>query len=184
MVRRLFVARSRRRDRRGGSGREWKRWQRDDQVRRLPDPKQGRRDLLRVPQVRRLARVVGSAAWPGADETRKTRARQKKDGRGRRRRRARSRRRTSGGLEEDEPPETSPTVGQLVCASCGTGNWPHALFCRRCGAVLQGSAVRCFLHACRSWPRSCSRAGWSRSSSASAPGWRSDRRGSSAPWCS
>ncbi len=44
--------------------------------------------------------------------------------------------------DEDEPrQQLPPTVGQLVCSSCATGNWPHVLFCRRCGAVLQGSAV-------------------------------------------
>ena len=46
--------------------------------------------------------------------------------------------------EEDEPQEQlPPTVGQLVCSNpdCKAGNWPHVLFCRRCGAVLQGSAV-------------------------------------------
>lgn len=43
--------------------------------------------------------------------------------------------------EDERQEELPPTVGQLVCSSCGSGNWPHVRFCRRCGAVLQGSAV-------------------------------------------
>jgi ribosomal protein L40E len=44
---------------------------------------------------------------------------------------------------EDEEPELPPIAGQLVCPNpkCGSGNWPDARFCRRCGSVLETSAV-------------------------------------------
>ena len=100
--------------------------------------------FCRSPSCGALLEWSGSAAWPAVSATKEGAIAQ-----GRRRRPNWRRRREPG--REYEPPEHSdedepqqqlpPTVGQLVCSSCGTGNWPHVLFCRRCGAVLQGSAV-------------------------------------------
>jgi hypothetical protein len=41
----------------------------------------------------------------------------------------------------DEVQEPPPMVGQLVCPKCGSGNWPHVRFCRRCGAGLESASV-------------------------------------------